>query len=418
MSNVTAFETAPAILQSFFLNCVGSHDGRNLVDVLITDSFIKELVPNQNPNQRPRTVDRHEARDINFIFDNGKFRTFRVMAKHWDKTLKLVKRMAHAVDGPYEFQKGESDPREQLIFPAIQSHFFAQRVVMQDLGVDLPTSVLFNEDKFITDLEGVFDGDLTAIEKDFATLAKILNSALQRVRANISVIMNDMDVKRDHNLYYSNFIDFKQNHIYASLTKMSWRMTGNTIQDTQITPVKLENLEAWNDIFSGVQSRTAIERLSKTFNEFNAFVDQKFNSDFGKPDLLESTIKGMFNGMWSQLMQMAEPIYTMDEKSLSTETDKAAEELLTEVGALEGKPGLDLNSWKAYDHTDADAPVFLKDFGIDLFAKYRNEFVDALYSNLLQSNHPLTKPYTVKSIITDPAEIAAVPIGSSRMERF
>lgn len=416
MSNVTQLNRAPIILQNFFLNCIGTHDGRQLVDVVITDSFIKEMIGDDKG--RTRTIDRLPAYDINFVFDNQKYRTFRVPVKHWDKALKTMNRMASITDGSFVFEKGEQDPREQILVPTMQTHFYKQAVVMQDLGLDWPVANLMNNAEWEASLEGITDGELAAIELRFDKLGKMLSESLHKVKANLNVIANDNTIVRDHNLYYSTFIDFEKRQLAVSLTRMGYKLTGNATDDFQLTPHALE-VEHWDEIFTSENSQMALSRLSRLFANFNQYSLDNFQTSETNNPLRLFAIQHLFAKMWGQIMPMSEPVYSMSAEALQPQIDLVKEDILKKTLDSCANPGLDLNSWKVYDYTNADEPTMVLEIGVELYKTYRNEFVDLVYTQLLESRHTLLRPHTgSKTVITDPAEIAARPIGDVQMERF
>lgn len=414
MSNVSKLDRAPIILQNFFNNCIGTGDERALMDVVITDSFIKEV--QEDSKGRAQVVDYLPAYDINFVFNTQKYRTFRVAAKFWDKALKTMKRMAETPVDLFVLDKGEENPMEQLLKSAIRGRYYRQAVVMQDLGVDFPVSVLFNNPVWEESLSGITDGDLAAIELRHGKLGSMLSEALKKVKANLNTIANDNTIIRDHNLYFSNFIDFNKRQLGVSLTRLGYKLTGD-INDTQITPHKLE-VANWSEIFTSEQAQQCLNRLNNVFANFNQYSMEYFQTEENEHPLRTYAVNHLFSRMWGQIMSMSEPVYFMDAEAMKHELESVAEEVLKEVLNSGVNPGLDLNSWKVWDYANPAEPKMVLDIGATMFTKYRNEFMDLLYSRLLTSGHTLIKPYGVKTVITDPAEIAARPIGDVRTETF
>lgn len=412
------------ILFDFFNRCIGTGDERQLVDVIVTDSSIKQVQAGQRQTEDGRiepmqkTVDRIPAYDINYVMSNEKYHTYRIPASKWEKVISLLKKMAYVQDQlGYEFAKGEEDPREQLFLEKLPNNqFYAQQMVMQDLGLDWPVSVLLAEMQF-KGSETFTNGDIEALETRFHKAGQMLNDAFHLVKRNLMVLHADKEIKRDHLLHYSNFIDFENHKVYASLSRFGWKLSGDNDADFGIVPAKLDPKD-WEATFTSEASRTALMRLDTVFNGFNTYIDQHFQMSDADHELRTFTIKRLFAGAWNRVMKSSEMVYGMDLHALDAEVDVANEELMKEVIELDGKPGLDLNSWKAYDYTNADEPTLLKDFSPSLHEKYRQEFVQLMYTKLLTSGHSLLRPFSTKRVITDPAEIAEHKVGEVRTERF
>jgi len=416
MSQAAIPQSTITILHDFFMRCIGTGDERKLMDVIVTDSFIKQQVAIPQ-KQAMKTVDRLPSYDINYVMDDQNYHTYRVPAKHWESVISLLKRMAYAPDQlGYEFKKGEEDPREQLFIDKLPNNqFYAQQTVMQDLGLDWPVSVLLAETKF-SGSESFTNGDLEALETRFERAGQLLGEAFHLVKRNLMVLHHDKTIKRDHILHYANFIDFASRKVHPSLNRFSWKLTGEDT-DFDLVPKALVVAD-WEDTFTSEQSRTALLRLNTAFNGFNTFVDQHFEIKEDDHELRAFTIKRLFDGAWPNVMKSSELVYSIEREAVEGEVASANEALLKEVIELSGVPGLDLNSWKAYDYTNADEPTLLKDFSPSLHEKYRQEFVGIMYQALLTSGHTLLRPFSTKRVITDPEEIAEHKVGEIRTERF
>lgn len=417
MSQAAVPNSVITILHDFFMRCIGTGDERKLMDVIVTDSVIKQQVAIPQ-KQALKTVDRIPSYDINYVMDNQKYHTYRVPAKHWEATIAILKRMAYAPDQlGYEFKKGEEDPREKLFLDNLPSNqFYAQQTVMQDLGLDWPVSVLLAEIKF-RGSETFTNGDLEALEERFHRAGELLGQGFHLVKRNLMVLAHDKTIKRDHILHYANFIDFANRKVYPSLNRFGWKLTGDKDVDFDLVPKALVTAE-WEEIFTSDEARTALLRLNTAFNGFNTYVDQHFEIKEDDHELRAFTIKRLFDGAWPNVMKSSELVYSIDRDAVEPEVTIANEALLKEVIELAGVPGLDLNSWKAYDYTNADEPTLLKDFSPSLHDKYRQEFVGIMYQVLLTSGHPLLRPFATKRVITDPEEIAEHKVGEVRAERF
>lgn len=416
MSQAANSQITTTILFDFFNRCIGTGDQRQLVDVIITDSMIKQQQANPK-KQALKTVDRIPAYDINYVMDDQKYHTYRVPAKLWEKTISLLKKMTYANELGYDFKEGEEDPRLQLFLENLPNNqFYAQQCVMQDLGLDWPVSVLLEQMK-LNGPETYTNGDIEALEDRFHKAGTMLADAFRLVKRNLQVLHVDTTIKRDHLLHFACFIDFENRKVYPSLNRFGWKLSGDKDADFGLVPAKL-NPADWEEIFTSENARTALVRLNSAFNGFNTFVDQHFQIAEDDHDLRKFTIKRLFDGAWPNVMKTSDLVYSIELKDVKDEVDTANEELLKEVIEMPGKPGLDLTSWKVYDYTDNDQPTLIKDLSPSLHEKYRQEFVGLMYQVLLTSGHSLLRPFSTKRVITDPAELAEHKVGAVRTERF
>lgn len=413
--NSTKDQAAIVVLHDFFNNCINLQANQQLMDILITDSMIKEIQMNKD-HSKGQVVGYLPAKDINFIFTDNKYRTFRTSVKHWDQTIKTLKKYGQAKTDLPKLLEGEENPLTKLLVPTGKGRIYGQPVVMQDIGLDFHNSVLFSGDALNNELEGLYDGDLNEIEVKFAKVGKLISEALRTVKANLNILGNDPDIKRDHVLYYSTFIDFENKQLAVSLTRLGYRMT-NTDEDVEITPYPL-NVNNWVDIFTSDLSKQVLNRLDKIFAGINIYLKQHFVDLDNKHPIKQQVIQELFSKLWPQLMQAAEPVYSFVIDDMTHELEAVQEEILTVVGNSCAKPGLDIPSWKVYDYTNPQNPQFVVDIGIEFYEKYRQEFMELVYQKLLYSGHTLLKPYGKKTVITDPEDLAQHAVGSIRTERF
>jgi len=407
MSNVTSLNTPTTVLHDFFVACIGTGDSRNLMDVIITDSLVKKL--KANPDGRgAKTIDRVEAKDVNYVFDNGTYRTFRIVAKNWDKTISILKRFAAGTN-----KETDEDPRQELLLADINGQFYQQQVVMQDLGLDFPVSVLLAEENNFPDLN---DGDIAALELQFEKAGSLLSAAFKQTKSNLLILGNDKDVKRDHIMHYTTFIDFDKRTVAASLNKFDYKLDGDKEKDFNMTPKELD-VEEFKDIFTSDMGRSALLRLSTIFTSYNNYVVDKF-AKHKHSDSSNYIIDMLFKGVWGNVMKSSDLVYSLDKAALTTEIEEACEKVLTIVADLGPNVKMDLNSLKAYDWSDTTNPVFVKDISPELHEVYRQEFVGMIMSSLLYTQHDSLKPYGIKKVITDEADIAAIPVGSVRASTF
>lgn len=431
MSYEAATQTDINILHDFFNKCVGTGDNRMIVDVVVTDSMIKQVHVNSDRSQA-KTVDRIEAKDVNYVFDDLTYRTFRIVAKNWDKTISVLKRLANPVDDetiealmetdPAKAQRlikqrdadTAEDPRNAVLVSPVKNHIYLQPVIMQDLGVDFHITTLdVTGENFFGDLT---DGDIIGLEEHFAKAGTMLSAAFNKVKSNLVILGNVGAIKRDHILHYSTFIDFDTHNVAVSLNRFDAKLTGSD-DDFGIKPTKLV-IEDWFDVFADDHSRAVLHRLNTVFGAYNDYVNSKLSVKESDPEARKYLIEKLFKGAWAKVMKSSELVYTMEEQFLRPEIEEASEKLLAEVEALKGDVKLDLTSLKAFDWTNPEEPVFVKDFSEELHKAYRQEFVQLFTNSLLYSGHELLKPYGVKTVITDPADIAAVPLGAVRTEAF
>lgn len=400
-----------SILQQYFDKFIGTQNETGLVDVVVTDSMIKEMQVLANNKQQ--ICGYLEAKDINFVLSNGKYRTYRVPAKQWDKTISTMKQM---VADDFDLLTAQIDgfikPEEAVLKPAINNRWYGQAVVMQYLGCEWPVSVLFASDEFVAQYEGITDGEMAGLELKFEKLGGQIADVLKRVKANLIVLSNDPDRPADHNLYYANFIDFDKKQIGVSLTKRGYL---KPTEDEAIVPEQF-NLDDWAS--ASTYSADALNRMAHIWKGVNQYIVDNFSVDADTHPVKRFMIERMFTSIWGQLMPMAEPVYTMRIDAFGKELDDAMESILQVVADSCNTPGLDLTSWKVYDYTNVDEPVYVTSVEDMIFDKYVNEFAMFLYQRLLNSRHPLVRPYSVKKVITDADDLAAHAIGSVRTERF
>lgn len=415
MSNVTPLHPvvdhseARMAFNNFFVGCVGTGDDRLLLDVVITDSLIKEFKPE---GEQRRLVDNHKAFDVNFVFGNSRYRTFRVFAEHWNKVIKMVKDLTN-YSGELEMP---DDPRHWITTPKNKAHHYQQQVVMQDLGVDFHISTLDSPES--TEYwQGVTDGDFTRMEDKFDSLSKTYTDAAKRVKANIETLITDTTIVRNHNLFFSHFIDFDKRHLAVSLTRLNYKVNPDNPSDFELDPKSLV-ADDFKDVIVSPLGVKCLERLETAFSNFNAFVDVNFSKDENQHPALTLMEDLLFKRMWSQIMPMAEQVYDMRADSMPEEVKAETEALLQHIKELSENPGLDLTSYKVWDYTDADNSTLVTDLGTNYLLNFRPEFVKLIINNLNVMRHPLCRPHAVMKLVTDKDEIKARPIGDVKTERF
>lgn len=404
------------IINDFFTLCIPQDENKVLMDIVVTPSFIKEYHNSNKQNQR-RIVDALPAKDINIIYGNQKYRTYRVVAKEWDRVIKTMSILATPYDPDKEvdLEKVPTSPFELILETPTQQTgaenptYYAQPTIMQDLGVDWPVSVLTADNSaYWGDLT---DGDFARLEDRFEVLAKLFRNCAQAVKANLNVLVNDATIVRNHNLHFSHFIDFENSELASSLTRMGYKVKPGDKEEYSITPIKLDPKD-WQEVFTSETSRRVVERLSVVFTGLNDYISLHLKDDKLRHPALREMAHQMLNNIWSMIMPMSEPVYSMNEPALGKELDEAMEEVLSVAVSSTDNPGLDINSWKIYDYTDIENPTFVLDISNGpVLEQFRPEFMTLLYSKMLRSQHKLIKPYVTKTLITDPEEIKARPIG-------
>jgi len=419
MSNVITLKAAvdhqPAQLAfaRFFDSCIGTHDDRSVLDVIITDSLIREFT---YVGEKARVINHVKAYDVNFVFSNGKYRTFRVFQQHWSKVVALVKEMSTPGLDVATLQTEIQDPRFWEIKPTNAANHYGQAFAMQDLGCDYPISVLYSPEAEEY-WKGVTDGDFAELEARFDKLAGTYHDSAKRVKANIVTLINDTTIVRNHNLFFSHFIDFDKRQLAVSLSRLEYKVDPNNEEEFQLTPAPYKEGDL-DDVITGELGRQCLKRLTTAFNSFNEYAEKYFPKNVEQHPALTLIEDLLFKRMWSQIMPMSEQVYDMRADSMVKELDTEVEALLQHIKTVSAQPGLDMSSLKVWDYTDDKNPTMVEDIGAGYMLQFRPEFVKLITNRLAVMRHPLCRPHAVMKLVTDPKEIAARPIGDVRTESF
>lgn len=276
-------------------------------------------------------------------------------------------------------------------------------------SIELPLSVMEAEVNY-PEFDGLFNGDLKHIDLRFKKFASVMKDGINQIQANFRVIEGDINIKRDHDLYFAFGTDIDTTRIYACLTKVPAHLQGKEMV------INNKPVDQTDFVDFSPMGRHAVQTITGVADSLNERLNSYVEEASKNPALKEYAME-MVKATFVMLGQTSHHIYKFSAEDGKELIESKANEILLALASMKDiRPGLDLNSWHLYDYTDASEPVRVRDVKVieDLMDNYTPSFVDALYSHMLNIADPLLRPYA-KIIPVAEENIKDHAVGSIRV---
>ncbi|EJI5696466.1 hypothetical protein NFI00_000169 [Salmonella enterica] len=274
----------------------------------------------------------------------------------------------------------------------------------------LPESVFTQEEPLANAFEGLHSGDFHHIDLRFQKVANITTDTIRQIRANLTLIANDMNTVKDHDLYFGFFIDKDNFKLAPALSRIEPHLPEGgtfTLEQQPLNPADFAYLTSLG--------QTAIETIQRAVDRLNQAI-QGFFKEADRHPLLLAHAEDMITTTFVMLTQAGHMVYTFTYEGGKTMVDALANDILDRLSKLDGVVGLDINSWRVWDYTNPADPVRVNelDFESEIYNRYTDSFVTALYGYLITLTTPLLRPYSRREAVA-PEHVKDHAIGSIRM---
>lgn len=276
----------------------------------------------------------------------------------------------------------------------------------------LPRAVFFGDNNDI-DFGELESGDFHRADKAFTKVANVLKDVTKQINANLKLIAADPRLKKDHDLIFTYLVDKDTQLVRPTLDKVYPKLPAGGEMVLEQRPVVIDE---WKD-YPGLTMTAittmvgSVSRLNQAINEFLLHGEQH--------PILKQYVTDIMKAASIQITNAWQPVYTFKAEDGQAVIDEVANQLLTELAALPGVPGMDLNSWETYDYTDRENPVKIEtvDYYKSIACAYTESFMKALYEYLLGLQNPLFRPYSRIQKV-DEADVGEHAIGSMRLGSY
>lgn len=276
----------------------------------------------------------------------------------------------------------------------------------------LPEEVFTAEQKVFAELDGLYDGDIHRLEKEFNKVANITSETIKQINANLRLIAMDKGVVKNHDLYFGFYIAKDAYRIAPSLTRIEPHLPegGELVIEQQ--PLKAEDWTHLEGVGFG-----CVDHIIKAGNKLNAALAE-FEDMPGRHPIITGMAKDMLHGAMVMLTQAGHMVYRYKYEADKETVDNLTNDILTRLAALPGVIGLDLNSWRVWDYTDIANPVRVDSIDLEgeIYNRYIDSFVEALYNHMVTLNSPLLRPYSTREAVK-PENIGDHALGSIRLAK-
>lgn len=274
--------------------------------------------------------------------------------------------------------------------------------------IELPIEVML-ADHSSEEMKDLTVGDFKHLDIRFQKFASIVGESTKQIHANFRVIQADMNLKRDHDLYFAFNTNLDTLRIETCLTKVQPRLDDGEVVINN-TPIDITDFSDWSAM-SQVSVQTIINAGENMNERLKAYMEEA-----GDNPVLKDYAKEMVKASFVMLSQASHQVYKFDGEDGKALVESFANKILTDLEAMEGVVGLDLNSWHLYDYTDPTNVVRIREVAFidELLDCHTPSFVDALYAHMLNIPDPLLRPYS-EIIAVAPEHVKDHAVGSIRV---
>lgn len=352
-----------------------------------------------------RYVDK-DGNAVSYNLPAGQYEIFqtKIREERWDWMIRpnKMKEFMNLVVGPKEEHRWQANPHIINNF-LMNVNLYAYTLPEDVWTAADPTESVFGD---------LFVEDIINVDRKFSKLANIGTDMIKQIHANMKLIDADIETVKDHDLYFCFNIDKDNFKVQSSLTRIEPHLPEGgsiTLNADPIDPSKFSYLSPLG--------RSAIETIIEATDRFNVATGE-FLKIIDTADLLRTHGEDLLIKLYGQLVGAGHMLYKFQYNAAKEMVEGVANDILDRLSKLDGQPGLDINSWKVWDYTDPTAPVKVDgvDFEEDIYNRYTESFVVALYGYLITLSTPLLRPYSKITKVSE-EDIQKHAIGSIRLAK-
>lgn len=341
---------------------------------------------------------------ISYNLPGGLYKIFKskIREERWDWMVR-----PNGIKELQNFTVGREERYQSFYNPNLINHYLMN---VNLAPYTLPEAAFVTESSLATAFEGLNSGDIHHIDLRFKKVANITTDVIRQIRANLALISNDLNTVKDHDLYFGFFINKDTFELSPSLSRIEPMLPeGGTfvLEQQPLNPADFAYL--------GALGQTGITTISNAVNRLNQAI-KGFLVEADRHPLLLEYAEDLITQTFVMLTQAGHMVYTFTYEGGKEKIDNLANDILGRLAGLPGVVGLDINSWRVWDYTNINEPVRLTepDFEGEIFNRYTDSFVTALYNYLITLQTPLLRPYSRREAVA-PEKVGEHAVGSIRM---
>ena len=278
------------------------------------------------------------------------------------------------------------------------------------LPIELPLHFFFVPFES-TPMDALYNGDFIALETLSEKLKGVITEKLRDATMKANVLVN-ADVEKDHDLY----LVFKAQDNFKTLNVTLDKVFPKLPESGQVAlGENPTTIFEWNGCDKKVM--VAIKQINNCCKHINKAI-RETREMLSQNPIIQKEFDEKLKVILYAATHFTKRIYGFGAEYGKQMVQDVANDVirkLTTKAATGASIGLDLNSWIVWEYHEGTHPTRSEDpevdFVNDLFNRYTESFIEALYAFLINTGNPLIRPYDYREV----ADLSdGIPLGTIR----